>query len=249
LETRAQREARQLGATPRPARARSSGSSAAGGRGLPFGLSGASLAIAAGVIAFVAVLGYVVIESTKDPGPPAWRTAELNDSTNLPGVYYPPHPGFDGVPSTGDERQHVNNNSPVPICTDEQIAAGTISSPLCYTSNPPTSGPHAISPLAFKVLDNPAPKENLIHNMEHGGVVVWYNTDDQATIDRLASIVNNELDRGRLVVMSKYTEMEPEMIALTSWTRLDKFPVSGLDDNRVRDFIETHQRRFNPEGL
>ena len=53
-----------------------------------------------------------------------------------------------------------------------------------YNSNPPTSGPHSATPMPFKVLDNPAPKENLVHNMEHGGVVVWYNTDDAGVIDR-----------------------------------------------------------------
>ena len=67
--------------------------------------------------------------------------------------------------------------------------------------------------MPFKVLDNPAAKENLVHNMEHGGVVVWFNTDDQVVIDELASIVNDYLDRRRLVVMSQYTEMEPDTIA------------------------------------
>jgi hypothetical protein len=99
------------------------------------------------------------------------------------------------------------------------------------------------------VLENPAPKENLIHNMEHGGVVVWYNTTNQEVIDQLKSITNSALDRRRLVVMSQYSGMEPETVAITSWTRLDKFPVSEFNRNRVNDFIEEHNKRFNPEGF
>jgi hypothetical protein len=85
--------------------------------------------------------------------------------------------------------------------------------------------------------------------MEHSAVVVWYNTDDQGIIDQLKSIVNEALDRRRMVVMSQYTEMEPNTIALTSWTRLDKFGVGEFDKKRVSDFISENQRRFNPEGF
>ena len=103
--------------------------------------------------------------------------------------------------------------------------------------------------MPFRVLDNPAPKENLVHNMEHGGVVVWYNTSNQDVINQLKSIVEDELGRRRPVVMSLYTGMEPETIAVTSWTRMDKFPVSDLQRNRVTNFIDENDRRFNPEGF
>jgi hypothetical protein len=103
--------------------------------------------------------------------------------------------------------------------------------------------------MTFKVLENPAPKENLIHNMEHGGVVIWYNTSNQDVIRQLADITNSALDRRRLVVMSQYTEMEPDTIAVTAWTRIDKFTSSEFDRKRVQDFIEAHNKRFNPEGF
>ena len=172
--------------------------------------------------------------------------AELDADPRLPGVYYPPHPGADGVYGTGDDRLHVGDDVIIPICTPAQLAAAAFSDPLCYTSNPPASGPHN-SPADFGVLLNAAPKEALVHNMEHGGVVVWYNTDDTAVIEELAAIVN--IDRRSLVVMSQYTEMEPDTIALTAWTRLDKFPVSDFERKRVTDFVAEHLKRFNPEGF
>ena len=68
-------------------------------------------------------------------------------------------------------------------------------------------------------------------------------------IKQLTDTVNEELGRRKLVVMSKYTEMEPNTIAVTSWTRLDKFPTSDLTKKRVTDFIEENNLRFNPEGF
>lgn len=172
--------------------------------------------------------------------------AELDADPAIPGRYVPPHPGPDGRPGTGDERLHIIDGS-WPICTAEQLAANRINE--CYHSNPPTSGIHAPSATALGVLANPATKEQLVHSMEHGAVVVWHNTRDEAVIGELRAIVQAALAERRLVVMSAYAGMEAETIAVTSWTRIDKFPVSQFTPRRVRQFIEINERRFNPEGF
>jgi hypothetical protein len=254
LERRAERAGRQVGGAPKPYRQRASRTpvKVGSGGGINWAIVGGVLGV--GVIA--AVLIYAVVQSTggSTTETPAFLKAIQDDSTDLPGQYIAPHPGADGQPCfesscllTNDDRQHFGNGVTWPFCTQEQMSTGAITG--CYTSNPPTSGPHASSPAQFKVLDNPAPKENLIHSMEHGAVVVWYNTDDQEVIDRLAGWVQSELDRRRLMVMSKYTEMEPNTIAFTAWTRLDKFPVSELTRERLQDFVDAHHKRFNPEGF
>jgi hypothetical protein len=137
----------------------------------------------------------------------------------------------------------------IPSCTQEQIDAGNVSDPLCYTSNPPTSGPHSSTPQGFTNLENPAPKENIVHSMEHGGVFVWYNTTDQDAIDLVKRVVQENDDRRRFVGSTIYTGMEDETIAITSWTRLDKFPVSELTEERLQEFIDANHKRFNPEGF
>jgi hypothetical protein len=257
IERRAERQARMPSATPTPRRVRNTRPVARRASGGFFDrLPTTQLAIAGAGVLIVLFLAYAVMQANKDPdtGPVDWQKAQANSDAKIPGQYIAPHPGKDGqlcevatcIPSM-DDRLHVVEV--IPICTSEQLAAGKISDPLCYNSNPPTSGPHNGSPMPFKVLDNPAPKESLIHNMEHGGVVVWYNTDDQNLIKQLADAVNAELDRRRLVVMTRYTEMEPNTIALTSWTRLDKFKTDEYSKKRVTDFIEENSKRFNPEGF
>ena len=120
---------------------------------------------------------------------------------------------------------------------------------MCYTSNPPTSGPHSSTPAQFTNLENPARKEDVVHSMEHGGVYIWYNTSDQDAINLLKGVVNDNRDRRRFVGSTIYADMEPETIAITSWTRLDKFPVAELDKKRLQDFIDANHKRYNPEGF
>ena len=43
--------------------------------------------------------------------------------------------------------------------------------------------------------------------------------------------------------------MESDTIAITSWSRIDKFPVSELTKDRLQDFIDDNHKRFNPEGF
>jgi hypothetical protein len=186
----------------------------------------------------------------------SWQIAMMDSSQRLAGEYVSPHPGADGrvcdtKSCTGsmDDRNHVSNTTTIPICTQAQLTARNYSSPLCYHSNPPTSGPHSNNFATNRVHEDSVPKEALVHSMEHSAVIIWYNTNDQQVIRTLTAITNGALNGRKFVVMSRYDGMEANTIALTSWTRLDKFSVSQFNDQRVLDFINTHSRRFNPEGF
>lgn len=184
----------------------------------------------------------------------AWQIAMLDARPSLPGEYIPPHPGADGrvcdvksCINTMDDRNHVSGT--IPICTTSQRTAGNVSNPLCYNSDPPTSGPHAPQFATNRVYDTAVPKEQLVHTMEHAAVIIWYSTTDQNVIRTLAQITNGANQSGKFVVMTPYTGMGPDLIALTSWTRLQKFPVSQFRDQTVIDFINAHSKRYNPEGF
>jgi hypothetical protein len=220
------------------------------GGGKKRGIPTTAIAAIVGGLFIVAVIVYAVIQTgNTGDGVPDWLEAQRDDDPNIAGTYVAPHPGFDGTPETEDDRRHFNPGQVVPICTQEQIDTGQVGDPLCYTSNPPTSGPHSTTPQGFTNLENPAAKENIIHSMEHGGVYIWYNTTDQAAIDLIKGVVNENTDRRRFVGSTIYAEMEPETIAITSWTRLDKFPVAELTEERLQRFIDDNHKRFNPEGF
>jgi hypothetical protein len=184
------------------------------------------------------------------PAAADWAQVQADSNPSLPGTYVPPHPGADGVLLQGnDDRAHVANDITIPLCTQEQLAANNWSSPLCYPSNPPTSGPHAASPAPFRVFSQPVGKEFLVHSMEHGGVVIWYNSSETAVIQKLTALTEANIQRGKEVVLSPYPGMEANTVAITAWTRLDKFPAAQLDIDRLQNFINVYERRFNPEGF
>ncbi|MEO8457804.1 MAG: DUF3105 domain-containing protein [Chloroflexota bacterium] len=132
-----------------------------------------------------------------------------------------------------------------------------------YTSDPPTSGPHLFVPANWGISDLALPKEQPVHNMEHGGVVIWYNcnasvpasppaaasgplsTDDCATLrNSLSAIVAPAAQAGHHIVMTPYASMDSR-IGLTAWGYLDKF--NTFDQARVTMFINTFECKFDPE--
>jgi hypothetical protein len=184
-----------------------------------------------------------------------WQAAMLNASPSLPGEYIPPHPGADGKVcdvksciSSMDDRNHVNGT--IPNCTSAQQRSNDFTNPLCYNTSPPTSGPHSPQFAQNRVYDAPVPKEQLVHSMEHGAVVVWYNTTDQNVIRSMAQIVSGANQSGKMVVMAPYSNVgATDLIAFTSWTRMSKVTVSQYKDQTLLDFINAHSKRFNPEGF
>jgi hypothetical protein len=65
-------------------------------------------------------------------------------------------PAVTTVPDEG--RYHVPSCTPVP-----------------YVHNPPACGPHWPSPAAWGWHQNIVPREEYVHNLEHGGIVLLYN--------------------------------------------------------------------------
>jgi hypothetical protein len=124
-----------------------------------------------------------------------------------------------------------------------------------YTSNPPTSGPHASIWADPGIYDVAIPKEQAVHSMEHSNVIVWYNcnaepslsNDDCTTLrNALSQVVQSEIGNGKGVVMTPYLGMDSH-IALTAWGYLDTF--EEFDGERVRTFIETFECNYDPEDF
>jgi Protein of unknown function (DUF3105) len=99
-----------------------------------------------------------------------------------------------------------------------------------YADRPATSGPHDPSPLPVepKVHDTPITETNAVHNLEHAGVIVYYQPEgDDAlpsdVVDRLEATVNATTN----VLMAPYPDLPAgEALALTAWNKLQTCPVA-----------------------
>jgi hypothetical protein len=89
-----------------------------------------------------------------------------------------------------------------------------------YGTNPPTSGPHFGTPSSAGFFEPDAPVEPaaLVHNLEHGQIVFWYDPDaPQATIDALEAVVDE--DPQSLIAVPWADVESPFTFTMTAWAR------------------------------
>ncbi|MEO8105292.1 MAG: DUF3105 domain-containing protein [Candidatus Saccharibacteria bacterium] len=94
---------------------------------------------------------------------------------------------------------------------------------ITYKSAIPTSGPHGQeAPWGYSATQYA--NENVIHNMEHGGIVVSYRPDlDVATINKIKALYTSPFSTtnfqpNKVVIMPRAGQQKP--IVLASWNRL-----------------------------
>lgn len=149
-----------------------------------------------------------------------------------------------GLP-VGDEEvlaslgnMHIDQNSP---------------SPITYNSMPPTSGPHYGGIARWGTHTDPIRYEQLIHNLEDGGVIVYYQCEDGCPdlVEQLEELISPYERANRNVILIPndptwtignsqplHQDMEAR-IALTAWQRIDKF--DEFDADRIRSFIDRYE--------
>ena len=110
-----------------------------------------------------------------------------------------------------------------------------------YTSNPPTSGPHAGAIkggfYSEEILDI-----NGVHNLEHGYIWITYRNISpvaQATLKKIAKRYS-----GRVLVSERMAN--DTQIAMASWGRLDKMTESTFDEDYALRFIKKYTNK-SPE--
>ena len=119
-----------------------------------------------------------------------------------------------------------------------------------YNSIPPTSGTHVGGKADWGISDSVIPDELQLHNLEDGGIGIQYNcspegnTTDTATpsaevegkckqlVERLTEVAKKYPDK---VFMAPYPKLDYK-IAMTAWTRMDKF--NEFDADRMHTFIK-----------
>jgi hypothetical protein len=139
----------------------------------------------------------------------------------------------------------------VAVASREHVPTDTVPGP--YASNPPAGGAHFPTDFTEKFYEEsdlvglpPHPEGYLVHSLEHGYVIFWYNCA-AAGVD-CAGLKKNIQD---VMQAEGYTKMIafpwPSLdvpLALTSWGRILK--LSTTDAARMKLFVE-HNRYQAPE--
>ncbi|MBI2587818.1 DUF3105 domain-containing protein [Candidatus Azambacteria bacterium] len=123
----------------------------------------------------------------------------------------------------------------------EHIAIGAAHQ--VYNSNPPSSGWHHGQPANWGVYKEELPDEQLIHNLEHGGVWVSYRPDAPAQIIQKLEEIGGGY-RAKVIVEPRAAN--DSLIALVSWGRVFKLDI--FDEAKVREFVKKY-RNQGPEFI
>ena len=122
-------------------------------------------------------------------------------------------------------RDHLKPGEPTPV----------------YKSVPPTSGTHNPQWYPAGVYDKNADITQLIHSLEHGYVILFYNGIPQDQIDQLVRI--QQSDPYKLSV-AEYPNM-PQKVALAAWGNLQN--CEGVNEQVIRSFVAQF-RDHGPEA-
>ena len=148
-------------------------------------------------------------------------------------------PTMGQVVETTGEANHIPETSPPPQ----------------YSTNPPTSGPHYATTLqagfydqnSQPVLTQPFAIANLVHNLEHGYVIFWYNCGilgDECEPTK-ASLRTLFEDVNTLKVIAWPLPNTDYPVVATSWGRI--LPMETYDAGVAAEFIQRN-RNHAPES-
>ena len=139
---------------------------------------------------------------------------------------------------TSEDRAHFADNY-----TIEQVNNGE-----GYSTTPPTSGRHwnGWAACGFYGPEQTLADERIIHNMEHGNIIVSYNFTDADRIQELEDVFDSIGKTNLWGVARFYDEIPEGTVALTTWGVIDG-PMDGIQKDRIEAFFDAYSGTLSPE--
>lgn len=115
-----------------------------------------------------------------------------------------------------------------------------------YNTLPATSGDHWATPTACGFYEDGVADEIIVHNLEHGNIVVSYNLATESQVDELQQAID-DIGLANIWGVTRFDSRIPEgQVAVAAWGVLDT--MAGVDQERLGNFFETYAGNLGPEG-
>ncbi len=148
--------------------------------------------------------------------------------------------GF-GILTLQGTRPRAGEDMPV-MASNDHIPEG--SDPGEYSTNPPSSGPHYAQEMDagfYETNNYPYPAGYLVHNLEHGYVIFWYNCAllDENGCEELKANLKAFIDEvNNFKVIAYPWDSINVPVVITSWGRLQE--METFDAGQARAFYDTN---------
>jgi len=125
------------------------------------------------------------------------------------------------------------------IQREESLGREHIEGPVDYGTEFPTSGPHAARPTEPGFYNDPLPLEPLVHALEHGNIVIYYDEPGDAAVKLIRGWTDQYQGALDGVIAVRHEGLG-ERIVMTSWRHRLELPKI---DARAAFFIDAFRGR------
>ena len=115
---------------------------------------------------------------------------------------------------------------------------------VTYNTTPPTSGDHWDWWARCGFYPDGMADERIVHNLEHGNIIVSYNLPDPA-VQQLEDFMDNFELAPAWAVTRYYDQIPANTVALSAWGVLDT--MQGVDEQRIERFFREYAGTLGPE--
>lgn len=146
-------------------------------------------------------------------------------------------------PGDRGTRGNQTAGTQVPVQVGEVIADGTPHEP--YSTAPPTSGPRYAVPAAWGVHADVIAEEQVVRNLEQGGIAIAHNLTRPEDVASLLAFVTGQAGYPACLVVRPYPTLPAGRVSLTAWGWIQHFAGQG-DTEGMQQFINAHRNARGP---
>ncbi|WP_256757890.1 DUF3105 domain-containing protein [Cohnella sp. WQ 127256] len=141
--------------------------------------------------------------------------------------------------SSSYDLKTLNYDVQIDVRTDKYYGAGHTETNVLYEMDIPTSGTHSFHDIKFGFYKEKPTYELLVHNLEHGDIIIYYRPDASVEIKDSVEYLSHfrKAGAGVLAVPSEDIPDGKEVV-VTAWTKT--MELTTYDVQKTGAFIYTH---------
>jgi hypothetical protein len=157
-------------------------------------------------------------------------------------------PGVSNLAATASTTARVEYDTSLPLAEHiDRPEHHDIGQQINYREPlPPDSGNHWNGWANCGIYDYEINDEYVVHNLEHGQVVISYNLPDQEEAGRLRELAEDLGGINEWGIVRPYSKIDEGTVVVTAWGFREQ--VQGVDEEAIRGFYDEHRRnRYSNE--
>ncbi|WP_239616614.1 DUF3105 domain-containing protein [Cohnella mopanensis] len=135
--------------------------------------------------------------------------------------------------------QSLNYHAPIEVTNDHDFGGGHSEMPVQYETKFPTSGTHSPHDLKFGYYTDKPTTEMLVHNLEHGDILIYYRPDASSATKDAVEYLSHFTKAGSGVLAVPSTDIpEGKEIIMNAWTKT--MELTTYDEQKAGTFINEY---------